>query len=443
MGWLFGRGGGEPPAESTIWDRAIESIAPSQAATEGSLPLPGEDGVLGTRELISLSGSRYLIHSTGSMLRQANSLPIIQRACALLAGSVVDAVESLRVVDSDSMQAVKDSTSQHAISLIRDSFDGRDPASVSITRMVQDFILCGNALVRIVPGAGMARPHIQTCHPIATARVEGSGELKFRVLPDGYEYASTQGHANTIDVDSDELAIARWTGGSSRMMGLQSLYFATPPIESVARSVLLQIGARDFVLQFFGRDGSAKNDLAITLESDLDTESQKSFFRYIRRFTTGRGPLVLPGRGAKVTRLDRTAQDAQLTELRDAELKTLAMVYGLPIHLLGGVDNSGAVWNSSLSQATHSYLRFTVRPLIQTLLAPIGHRLLRRGTRFETDPLRGYRGDAEAISRIVDATKGEGDKPILTRDELRGLLGKYEDYKDSSSNEGQPMRVQS
>lgn len=175
------------------------------------------------------------------------------------------------------------------------------------------------------------------------------------------------------------------------------------PISYLRQTIGLGIATEEFGSRFFGQGATMSG--VIELDGDLDPDAARQLKE---RFQSRHAGLrnshsigVLTG-GAKFRPITVAPNDAQFLESRQFNTAQIGMIFGVPPHLMGNVQDVSSSWGSGIETQNMAFLTYTLRPWI-TRLEEAFTNLLPKGLycRFETKDL--LRTDSQGRARFYNA----------------------------------------
>ncbi|WP_307795163.1 phage portal protein [Actinacidiphila acididurans] len=187
------------------------------------------------------------------------------------------------------------------------------------------------------------------------------------------------------------------------------------PIAYARQAIGLGLAAQEFGAEFFG--GGAHLSGVITTDADLDRAAARRMKEAWEASHTGlknaHAVGILSG-GAKWTQITVPPEDAQFLGTRAAANLEMAMLYGIPPHMLGQVDRTTS-WGTGIEQQSIGFLAYTMADWL-TMFQDAWTGMLPRGQSALIDTTELQRTDtAGRMAGYVQArTAG-----ILTQNEAR------------------------
>ncbi len=258
-----------------------------------------------------------------------------------LAGLPLDAV---RMMDVDGVQVRK--TLEPPPLLISDPFGGannlRYPSRrKGLAQMMVSLLLRGNAFALITARDYLLRPvRMQVLHPDRVAvDIGDDGGKIFEV--------------NRKPVPPEDMV---------HLIGMSMPESPTgmSVISALREAIGLGLAAQEFGARFFGR-GSHMSGI-VEVPGDLDNDKARQLKERMESRHAGLSNShtlgVLTG-GATFKPISVTPEDAQFLGTRAAQNLDMAMVFGVPPHMLGQVDRTTS-WGTGIEQQSLGFLRYTL-----------------------------------------------------------------------------------
>jgi HK97 family phage portal protein len=267
-----------------------------------------------------------------------------------------------------------------------------------MAQMMVSLLLRGNAYCAVLARDKMNRPtRLRVLHPdYVKCELDDSG---FR----------------TYEVDKKPVP-------SADIVHLMGMSYPGAPtglsVISYAREAIgLGLAAEEFGARFFG--SGAHMSGIVTVPGDLDKERARGLKE---SFTAGHAGLknshtvgVLTG-GAQWKPISVTPEDAQFLGTRQAQNLDLAMLFGVPPHMLGQVDKTTS-WGTGIEQQGIGFLTYTLAAWIGRFEDAWSAMLARPlCARYNVDAL--LRTDTAGRYAVYSAARAAG---ILTQNEIRAL----------------------
>lgn len=239
-------------------------------------------------------------------------------------------------------------------------------------------------------------------------RLATEGPLKGRIV-----YTITLDDGSQVVADMDDVL---HIPGSMEWNG----YEAKSPLGAYASSVGIGIEANEFAKRYLQNDATPP----VTLQTTKVIDQQKA--DEIRNLWQGlgtgakRGGVRILAEGMTADNLDINADDAQLLETRKFSALEIAMIFGVPPHMIGAIDKQTS-WGSGVEQQSIGFVTYTLGMHISAAEQEIAHKLFRSdGHHVECDVRALLRGDTksrnEAHRMALGGSAGPGYK---TKNEVR------------------------
>jgi len=192
------------------------------------------------------------------------------------------------------------------------------------------------------------------------------------------------------------------------------------PVAYFRQTIGLGLAIEEFGSRFFG-SGATMSGI-IELDGDLDPDSARQLKE---RFESRHSGLrkshsvgVLTG-GAKFRPISVAPNEAQFIESMQFNVSQIAMIFGVPPHLLGNTQDVSAAWGAGVEPQNRAFLTYTLRAWYTRIENALSN-LLPDGlqARFDTQDL--LRTDAVARSHLYSSARVAG---WMTTDEIRDIEG--------------------
>lgn len=136
------------------------------------------------------------------------------------------------------------------------------------------------------------------------------------------------------------------------------------PIAMARQSIGLGLAAERFGARWFG--DSANPSSVLETDMDLDDEQVSRVQQsWIDSHGGKRRPAILSG-GLKWRPISIRPDESQFLETKRFTRSEIAMLFGVPPHMIGDVSGSTS-WGSGIEQQTLGFVKFTLRPWLQCL----------------------------------------------------------------------------
>jgi HK97 family phage portal protein len=294
-------------------------------------------------------------------------------------------------------------TIEPAPSIIADPFGGMQSSKHATRRqgfsqMMVSLLLRGNAYCLVLATDNRGRPtKLQVLHPDrVTCEFNAAGERTYKI--------------NRVPVPAEDVV---------HIMGMTMPESATGiSVISYARQAIgLGLAAEEFGARFFGEGAHMTGVLEI--EADLDKERarmlKESFSASHSGLKNSHTVGVLSG-GAKWKPISVSPEDAQFLGTRAAQNLDIAMLFGIPPHMLGQVDKTTS-WGTGIEQQGLGFLAYTLSAWLGRFEDAWSAMLPRpQSARFNADAL--LRTDTAGRYAVYSAARSAG---ILTTNEIRAL----------------------
>lgn len=343
----------------------------------------------------SLTG--YAVDSGVAMNeRKALGLPAVY-ACSRV---IADAVSStpLRAVET-----VNDVDRPIAGSLVDSPFADVDK-QIGIFQMVASLALRGNAFCLVVGRDKVMRPNkLVTLHPDdVSMRRKADGTIVYRV--------------GRTDVDPADIVHVP-------LFALPGSHVGLSPIDVAAQGLGIAVATESYAARFFGQGATTSG--VIEVDGDLDDVAAR---RLATAWQSAHGgyrrahlPAVLTS-GATFKPITVPNDAAQFIQSRAFQRGEIAMLFGVPPHMIGDLDKTTS-WGMGIQQQSIGFVRYTLRGYL-TRIENVFTQMMPEGqfARFDLrDLLRGDLAERYAAHQmgrnggwlsINDIRRDEGMAPI-------------------------------
>jgi HK97 family phage portal protein len=286
--------------------------------------------------------------------------------------------------------------------IISDPFGGMSNPALptkrqGIGQMMVSLLLRGNAYALVVERNGRYPKQLMVLHPDRVkCEFNAAGEKVYEV--------------NRLPVPASEIVHLTGMSYPESPTGISVIQYAR-------NAIGLGLAAEEFGARFFGSGAHLSG--VISVEGDLDKERARQLKE---SFTTAHAGIrnahaigVLTG-GAKWTPVSISPEDAQFLGTRAAQNLDLAMLFGIPPHMLGQVDRTTS-WGTGIEQQGLGFLAYTLSAWLGRFEDAWSVMLPRpQCARFNADAL--LRTDAAGRWAVYSAARSAG---ILTPNEIRAL----------------------
>lgn len=186
------------------------------------------------------------------------------------------------------------------------------------------------------------------------------------------------------------------------------------PIAAAAQGIGLGIAAERYGAAWF-RDSANPSAVLEATESMTDDQVAVTQRQWIDSHGGRRHPAVLTG-GLKYKPIAIPPNESQFLETRKFQRSEIAMLYGIPPHMIGDTERSTS-WGTGIEQQSIGFVRYTLRPWLTCIETALSD-LLPRGqyVRFNVDAL--LRGDTRSRYESYVQARNAG---WLNVNEIRAL----------------------
>jgi HK97 family phage portal protein len=287
--------------------------------------------------------------------------------------------------------------------IISDPFGGASDTAMltrraGFTQMMVSLLLRGNAYAAITARDGLLRPtRLRVLHPDRVqCRFDDAGRRTYKV--------------SRQPVDAADMVHLMGMGMPEAATGMSVIAYAR-------QSIGLGLAAEEFGSRFFGQGAHMSG--VISVEGDLDRERARMMKEGFEASHSGLKNAhaigVLSG-GAKWTPISVSPEDAQFLGTRAAQNIDIAMLFGLPPHMLGQVDRTTS-WGTGIEQQSLGFLRYTLASWLGTFEDGWSAMLPRpQAARFNVDAL--LRTDTSGRYAVYSMARNAA---LMTPDEIRAL----------------------
>lgn len=226
-------------------------------------------------------------------------------------------------------------------SILDDPFVDVD-AQIGVFQMVASLALRGNAFCLVVERDRLLRPtKLATLHPDDVAlRRTASGEFEWRV-----------GQQRVDAADVVHVPLFSLPGS---MLGLS-------PIDIAAQGLGIALATESYAARFFGQGATTTG--VIEVETDLDDVEARRLATAWQAahggFRRAHLPAVLSA-GASYKPITVPNDAAQFIESRSFQRGEIAMLFGVPPHMIGDTDKTTS-WGTGIQQQSIGFVRYTLR----------------------------------------------------------------------------------
>lgn len=200
-----------------------------------------------------------------------------------------------------------------------------------------------------------------------------------------------------------------------RRLPLAGSLWGLSVIEQARQGIGLSLAAERYGARFFG--DSANPTAVFETTENLSDDAVKAFMAsWVSSHGGRRHPAFLSG-GLKYRPITITPNDSQFLETRRYQRGEIAMLYGIPPHMIGDTEKSTS-WGTGIEQQSIGFVKYTLLAWLRPIEAAYSKYLLPRGQymRFNVSGL--LRGDT--VQRYTAYTQAR-NAGWLNVDEIRAL----------------------
>ena len=196
--------------------------------------------------------------------------------------------------------------------------------------------------------------------------------------------------------------------------------FNMGPIDLMRRTLSLSYNVTKYGETFFTSNVNGVR-MVVQPNRTVPENIAKSFIETtIKNAEDGSAILLMPEQ-LDASAIQLPAMDTNMIALREAQVKEVARIYGIPLYIVG-VEKSGI---NIEAQANEIY-NLTVKPHLNVLLQGLTNRYLNRNPNqigrfsFQIDDTAVTKGNIASIVALINATMGSAQNPqIVTSAEMR------------------------
>jgi HK97 family phage portal protein len=276
-------------------------------------------------------------------------------------------------------------------------------------RIAESLAMDGNAFLLIGARDSLQFPaELWALHPKAVDVISENGRTRFEVGPER-DRLSKFTAANPL---GDVLHIRLSSAGGPR--GLS-------PIELHRQGIGLGLNMEKAGARLLTEGGLVKDVISlpampVALSRDHKALMRESWKQAHAGPAKAWEPGILTG-GAAYQAITANLDDLQFLESRQYNATEIAMLYGIPPHMVGLVEKSTS-WGTGLEQQSIGFVRYTLRPWI-TRIEQAMSLLLPRGQSFKFNERALIRGDSATEASTFSTLVTAG---IINRAEPRALM---------------------
>ena len=269
--------------------------------------------------------------------RRALGLPSVF-ACARVIAEAISAtpLNVVRTVDGVDQRLPAESAP-----LVESPF-GDVSAQIGLFQMVSSLALRGNSFSVVVGRDRLGRPtQLVTVHPDdVSMRRKKDGSIVYQVGRD--------------DIATDDMV-------HIPLFALAGSTWGLSPIDVAAQGLGVALATESYAARFFGQGATTTG--VIEVDNDLDdTQARRLATAWQAAhggFRRAHLPAVLTS-GAKYNPITVPNDAAQFLESRRFQRSEIAMLFGVPPHMIGDVDHTTS-WGTGIQQQSIGFVRYTLR----------------------------------------------------------------------------------
>jgi HK97 family phage portal protein len=197
-----------------------------------------------------------------------------------------------------------------------------------------------------------------------------------------------------------------------RRFSLPAALVGLSPIQQARQAIGLGLAADRYGARYFG--DSANPSAVLSTDQDLpEATAERAQKSWIASHGGRRHPAMLSG-GLKYEAISITPEESQFLQTRQFQAGEIAMLYGIPPHMLGQTDRTTS-WGSGIEQQGIGFVRYTLRPWLSCIEAALST-LLPRNQMVKFDVKDLLRGDILARYQAYNQGRTGG---FLSVNEIR------------------------
>ncbi len=191
------------------------------------------------------------------------------------------------------------------------------------------------------------------------------------------------------------------------------------PIEYARRTIELGLTAEEYGAQFFRNGASMSGVIEVpgTLDATQARDLKKNFDSAHRGVQHAHAVGILSG-GATWKQITISPEDAQFLGTQAAKNLDIAMLFGVPPHMLGQVDRTTS-WGKGIEEQTQGFINYTVKGWTDPI-EDLWTRMAGRGLEVRCDFSELLRPDSAGRAAIYQIWRIAG---VRTINEIRGEEG--------------------
>jgi len=176
-------------------------------------------------------------------------------------------------------------------------------------------------------------------------------------------------------------------------------YKGINPIDVLSNTIEFDKNVRQFTLDQL--DTSIKASFILKMATNVNEDKKKEIYANFQQFYKENGGVLIQENGVEIEPIQRNFIDPKVFEVEKITKSRVAMVYNIPLFLLGETDG---VSYSSMEQLSLNYVTNTMVPIVRQYEQEFNRKLLTREER-----LRGlyYKFNVNALLRGDMKTRGE------------------------------------
>ena len=346
--------------------------------------------------------------------RTAMGVPAFARSVTLLSGLMSQLISGggLHVVNIETDEKVKSPKARDMIRLLVESPDGNIPSVQFIEDLSIDYLIDGNSIV--IPDKLAGRIHsLRRGYSLESRRLSADSKTLHIPTEDGLETRARR-----------DVILSRWPVTYDITQAEPRRDFAPSNIDVLRTSLSLAVSSDQHVLEYFkALAGRRAVNFAVLIKSKLQPEqiqaAQQSLTEQI-----GRGGPYLFGESS-IQNLNDDAQNTNMKELRELQIRQIAGHYGVPPVLVGEESTS---WGTGIEELAKILVRFGVNPHMTRFLDPFSLVMLPRGQKFAVDKGELVAASIENLTKLATIALGDMQRPpFLSQTEVRDMFGKSPD----------------
>lgn len=187
------------------------------------------------------------------------------------------------------------------------------------------------------------------------------------------------------------------------------------------------LAAQNYAGQFFANQARPDYALVAPVEAKFDKEKIEDLRnqveeRHALRNGQASKPMLLTG-GLDIKTITLPNKDAELAVTRQLQIEEIARIYNVPPFMIGHNEKTTS-WGSGVAEMGTAFVRYVLRRHLNAFQNEINRKFFRTASRLaEFDTFELERADLKTLFETFRSALGRaGEKPILTRDEVRRLI---------------------